>query len=171
MNVKTIKLLAEYNKITNRKMNDFIKTLTNEQWTKKFGGFFNSIQLLCNHLYIGDFNWLKRFSKLREYTYIENNIFERNINFDEIVFNNIDEYVKMREILDNDITKFANEVTEDDLVKILEYTDSHGNKHRKNFGFLILHTFNHQTHHRGMISIYLEELGIENDYSNLSGIL
>jgi uncharacterized damage-inducible protein DinB len=31
--------------------------------------------------------------------------------------------------------------------------------------------FNHQTHHRGMISLYLDMLGKENDFSNLFVLL
>ena len=53
----------------------------------------------------------------------------------------------------------------------LTYMDSRGDEYKKNFGGLIIHMFNHQTHHRGMISIYLEELGIANDFSNLNSIL
>ncbi|MCL2722457.1 MAG: hypothetical protein FWD47_14095 [Treponema sp.] len=30
----------------------------------------------------------------------------------------------------------------------------------------ITHVFNHQTHHRGMISLYLEMLGKENSFSD-----
>ena len=32
---------------------------------------------------------------------------------------------------------------------------------------LLIHLFNHQTHHRGMISLYLEMLGKENNYNNI----
>ncbi len=32
---------------------------------------------------------------------------------------------------------------------------------------VFLHLFNHQTHHRGQISVLLDQLGVENDYSNL----
>jgi uncharacterized damage-inducible protein DinB len=30
---------------------------------------------------------------------------------------------------------------------------------------LIIHMFNHQTHHRGMVSLYLELLRVENGFS------
>jgi uncharacterized damage-inducible protein DinB len=33
---------------------------------------------------------------------------------------------------------------------------------------LLLHVFNHGTHHRGMIAAYLDLLGIENDYSAMT---
>jgi uncharacterized damage-inducible protein DinB len=32
---------------------------------------------------------------------------------------------------------------------------------------LLIHLFNHETHHRAMVSIYLEMLGKANDYNNV----
>ena len=66
---------------------------------------------------------------------------------------------------------FVNEIAPEDLDRYLEYVDSHGRAYKRVFGGLVLHVFNHQTHHRGMISIYLENMGIANDYSNLSETL
>ncbi|MFW6212953.1 MAG: DinB family protein [Spirochaetota bacterium] len=39
------------------------------------------------------------------------------------------------------------------------------------FGKILLHLFNHQTHHRGAISQILDEHGVKNDYSNLLQLL
>ncbi|HCM25844.1 MAG: hypothetical protein A2Z99_13475 [Treponema sp. GWB1_62_6] len=171
MDTQTIKLLAEYNATANGSMNAFFTTLSDEQWKKEFRGFFNSLKSMCNHVYIGDFNWLKRFSGLRKFGFIENPIFERNIKFDETVADSVKDFIAMRNALDSRISRFADEVKTEDLDKDLIYLDSHGNEYRRNFGGLILHMFNHETHHRGMISLYLEELGIANDYSNLAAIL
>jgi uncharacterized damage-inducible protein DinB len=35
----------------------------------------------------------------------------------------------------------------------------------------LLHFFNHQTHHRGMIALALDQLSVPNDYSNFSKLL
>jgi uncharacterized damage-inducible protein DinB len=171
MDIQTIKLFAKYNTDTNRKMNDIIIELTKEQWEKEFGGFFKSIQAICNHVYIGDFNWLMRFSNLRRFNYVQDTLFQKNIRFDEMVIGTVQKYNSMRDILDKEINNFVNELSDDDLAKDLRYLDSRGNEFRKNFGGLIISMFNHQTHHRGMISIYLEQLGVANDYSNLTAVL
>lgn len=164
-------LLSRYNIETNHKMNGFISKLTKEQWEREFKGFFNSIKSLCNHIYIGDFNWLKRFSKLKQFKYIQKEIFTKDINFSASAFNTAAEYLELRDQLDRSISDFINEIDEEDLNKDLIYKDSRGKEYTKNLGGLILHMFNHQTHHRGMISIYLEEMGIANDYSNFNSIL
>ena len=171
MDLQTVKLLAEYNKSTNNKMNAFIKALDDSQWARVFGGYYNSIKALCNHIYVSDYNWLKRFSKLRTFKYIENPMFSNDIQFGTTFVESKDKYLTMRTELDNILNEFINELDKEDLKATLEYKDSHGTVYKRNYGGLILHVFNHQTHHRGMISIYLEEVGIANDYSNLSAIL
>jgi uncharacterized damage-inducible protein DinB len=171
MDVQTVKLLAKYNAAANAAMNELISGLSSDQWETKFKGYFASIKAMCNHLYIGDFNWLKRFSKLRPFAFAQNPFFAKDIKFSETVFGSVGEYTALRKELDDLIIRFADEVAARDFTQDLAYVDSHGNAHTKNFGGLILHAFNHQTHHRGMISLYLEELGIANDYSNLNSLL
>ena len=171
MDIETLHLLSKYNEITNHKMNEIIEKLKDEQWDYKFNGFFNSIKILCNHIYICDFNWLKRFSKLRNFYFNRKGLFDKDIKFSELAFENIGTYKNKRIELDSEINEFVNEVTSEDLPKQLKYIDSHGREYIRNFGGLIIHMFNHETHHRGMISIYLEELGIANDYSNLMDVV
>ena len=171
MDLKTIKLLAEYNKKTNRELGAFIAALTVPQWEKKFGGYFGSVKSLCNHIYICDFNWLKRFSKLRDFTYSKHRLFAQDLSFDETALETIEDFLKARKKLDAEIFEFTEELTPRDLGKVLTYTDSHGTVYKRPFGGLVLHLFNHQTHHRGMISQYLEEMKIPNSFCDLVEML
>ena len=164
---ETISLFANYNKSVNAIMNDYIKTLSPEEWDKNLGGFFPSIRSLCSHLYIGDFNWLKRFSRLRLFTSLSNSLFDGDYSFQETIFGDMNEYLVKRPELDSRMIAFSNEITDDDLTQILKYIDSHGTAHERNFGRCLLQFLNHETHHRGMISLYLEMLGRENDFSFL----
>jgi uncharacterized damage-inducible protein DinB len=171
MDVNTIRLLAGYNEKTNSQMNGFISQLDEVQWNCSFNTFFPNIFKMCNHIYIADFSWLKRFSNLRTFEYIQDEIFLNEITFAMDVFKTQKEYVAKREYIDKLIIRFVNEITEIDLERNLKYTDLRGTENNRSFGGLVLHMFNHQTHHRGMISIYLEMLGIENDYSNLARLV
>jgi len=168
MDVDTLRLLARYNEKTNGEMNALVSRLDADQWNHAFDTFFPSVHATCNHIYIADFAWLKRFSGLRNFRYIKDGVFNREIGFTDDVFAAREDYPAKRQHLDTLITAFADEVTDADLGQSLTYKDLRGVENTRNFGGLILHMFNHQTHHRGMISVYLEMLGISNDYSNLA---
>jgi uncharacterized damage-inducible protein DinB len=69
--------------------------------------------------------------------------------------------------LDEIIISFANELTEHDLERSFDFTNSKGITVHKKLLVYLLHLSHHKTHHRGMISLYLEMLGKENEYSAL----
>jgi len=157
---------ANYNRNVNEKMDAIIKILSREQWNRDLGGYFHSVRGLCSHLYICDFNWLKRFSKLRDFNVFGEEFFNREpYSFSDVLFDNMGEYLSKRPLLDEKIITFTKEITNADIALSLKYTDSHGTNYDRNFGGLVMHFLNHETHHRGMISLYLELLGIENDFS------
>jgi len=189
MEKRHFELLAEYNKKANNSMNDIIKTLTEEQWRRQFSGFYKSIPDVCSHIAYWDFNGFNRCKYLRNFLSLEEKfsdyeIFEmyslkiadnkkeylnKNLVSSKYLFENssIDEYINTRKILDNRITKFIDEITIDDLDGIIEFIGINGTKFKWRISELIIHLFNHETHHRGMISLYLDMLEKENDFSNL----
>jgi uncharacterized damage-inducible protein DinB len=164
-------LLAKYNKVANEKMNNIIKTGSEGEWNKTFNGYFKSIHELCSHIYIADYNWLNRFKNLRKFNSLDQEYFNKKYNFQETLFTIIDEYIFKRVELDNVIIKFIEEITVEDINKILEYKTTDGKILEKKMEGLIIHMFNHEAHHRAMISVYLEMLGKENDYNNILPIL
>ncbi len=167
MKKDVVQLLAAYNMKVNQDMNVFLSKLTADQWNHQFGGYYKSISSLANHLYIADFNWLKRFAKLRHFLFLDDPSFTVDFALGSAAFSSIEEYLDKRKRLDHFFLRFAEEVKDDDMEKKLIYKNFKGIEQTKNFGGTILHVFNHQTHHRGMISLYLDSLGIDNDYSNL----
>ena len=172
MEKKTLVLFAKYNKKVNEKMDEIIKTLSPGEWDKVLGGYFKSVRGLCSHLYICDFNWLKRFSKLRDFNVLKEALFSREpYSFSEVLFNSMEEYLASRPVLDEKIAAFTEELCDGDLNALLKYTDSSGTIYELNFGGLVMHSFNHDTHHRGMISLYLEMLGRDNDFNSLRTVL
>jgi len=166
MEILNFNLLAKYNKTTNELMNNIIKELTEDEWNQEFNGYFKSIHELNSHIYICDFNWLKRFKYLREFIVLRNNVFKKDYLFTETIFKNISEYILLRTELDKILIDYINELIEEDLEKYLEFTNSKRIKMERKMKSLITHVFNHQAHHRGMISLYLEMLGKENSFSD-----
>ena len=47
-----------------------------------------------------------------------------------------------------------------DLDQALAYTNMKGEPGHRRFGSLLLHFFNHQTHHRGQITTLLSQAGV-----------
>ena len=189
MEKRHFELLADYNKKANNSMNEIIKTLTEEQWKKQFTGFYKSIQDICSHIAYWDFNGFNRCKYLHKFTSLEEkfqnyeifDIHSLKISDDgkeylnkylvssKYLFENssIDDYINTRAILDNRIIKFIDEITTDDLEKTIEFITINETKFKWKINELIIHLFNHQTHHRGMISLYLDMLERKNDFSNL----
>jgi uncharacterized damage-inducible protein DinB len=172
MTKDTFVLLAKFNKTANAKMDGIIKTLSPEEWDRPLGGYFKSVRGLCSHLYICDFNWLKRFPKIRDFAVLKEPLFDREpYSYAEVLFADKGDYFAPRASLDEKIIAFADELKDADLSAALKYSDARGNSYERNFGGLILHFFNHQTHHRGMISLCLEMLGRENDFNGVAALL
>ncbi len=167
MDIKTCRLLALYNQTANQKMDGLIRTLTGAQWNQEFTGYFKTIRQLCTHIYISDYNWLKRFGPFRDFQYIKDPLFARDLNYSSTPFDDIAAYLAKREELDRKLIALAGELTEKDLEKNITFTSTRGEQISKNAGGSLLHMFNHQTHHRGMISLYLDMMKIDNDFSSL----
>jgi uncharacterized damage-inducible protein DinB len=154
------KLLVKYNRETNQDMNNIIRTLTDEEWNRQFSGYYKSVHELCSHIFIWDYIWLKRLKTAGNFSSLDDSYFKREYDYRELLFETIDEYAAKRAELDGILTDFVNEVTADDLTKEARWTGA-----GERVEIILIHLSNHQTHHRGMISLYLESLGRENDYS------
>jgi uncharacterized damage-inducible protein DinB len=77
----------------------------------------------------------------------------------------MNEYLVMRKELDDILILFIQEMTNDDLQKIIVWTDWEGKEVKKKLKTYLMHMFNHATHHRAQISLYLDMIGKTNDYS------
>jgi len=159
---------AEKNKSTNELMNNIIENISEEEWRKEFNGFYKSIYELCSHIYSSDFNWFKRFLQARDFDVLNKGFFEKDFFPERIftneLFKNINDYVIKRKELDDIIIDFICKLSENDLEKMLKIIDSEGNVFELKLGPMIFYMFNHEVHHRGMISLYLDMLGKENIY-------
>ena len=167
MDIKTCKLLAQYNQTANQKMDDKIRQLSDAQWNREFAGYFKAIKQLCSHIYISDYNWMKRFDKFRDFRFIKDPFFDGTLTYTSQPFDDIADYLLKRETLDKKMVLFIDELAEGELEKTISFANMKGETITKNVGGSILHLFNHDTHHRGMISLYLDMMGINNDFSGL----
>jgi uncharacterized damage-inducible protein DinB len=76
-------------------------------------------------------------------------------------FSTFDELLARRKMLDAAIRDWAAELTEADLNHVLSYKNMQGVSARKSFAGLLVHFFNHQTHHRGQATTLLSQAGVD----------
>ena len=116
-----------------------------------------------NHIMIGDILWLKRFSKhpVNFGSLYKIKTFIQADKLDQILYDDIAVLYKERKILDRIIIEFCNELKEKDINSVLNYINFKNEHHCKIFGYLILHVFLHQTHHRGQVTTLLSQENID----------
>jgi uncharacterized damage-inducible protein DinB len=163
----TVRMLAAYNRAANGKMNELIQGLDAGEWEKNLGGYFPSIRSICSHTYYWDLTWFGRFARSGAFEAAKDPLLNRDYARTELFFPRVEDYLEGRGVLDELLIRFTGELGDEDLARPLKP----GEGPERNCGALMLHAFNHQTHHRGMISLYLEFLGRANDFNSLSAYL
>ena len=166
-------LLAKYNSHVNRELYAIAAKLTAKQRSKQVGSFFKSILGLLNHIYSADLGWLVRFNeKLGPFKELDapelrDPLPERGA----LMFEDFATLQAKRASLDSVIERFIAAFPEADLKKSFTFTLRNGQQRTLVVWQALAHLFNHETHHRGAVSQVLDELGVENDYSNLMAIV
>lgn len=154
-------LLADYNIWMNDKVYAAASQLSDAELKENRGAFFGSIHGTLNHLLVADRIWLQRFahhfstpSTLEWVSQLP-----RPTALDEMLFNDFQEMREHRQILDLSIKDWVISLSLTDLQQILEYSSMKGIPARKPFAGVLLHFFNHQTHHRGQVTTLFAQLG------------
>ncbi|PAU78846.1 DinB family protein [Halomonas salipaludis] len=156
-------LLATYNQWMNSKVYAAAGQLSATDLVKDRGAFFGSILGTLNHILVGDTIWLKRFAthpsclnSLREVADIKS-----PESLDQMLFEDLGILSEQRIWLDRQIINWTAELSEGDLDFVLSYRNTKGVAANKRYSSLVLHFFNHQTHHRGQVSTLLSQAGMD----------
>ncbi|WP_288132702.1 DinB family protein [Microbulbifer sp.] len=159
--MKAFELMAQYNQWMNEKVFASAERLSEAELAEDRGAFFGSILGTLNHILIGDIIWLKRFSEhprdFPSLIYLRNR--DQPKSLAEVVHCDLSALRSERKIIDEIIVKFSKEIAQTDADSPLNYCNTKGERFSKNFGQLVLHMFNHQTHHRGQVSTLFNQLG------------
>lgn len=154
-------LLATYNQWMNSKVYEAAGHLSATDLSIDRGAFFGSILGTLNHILVADTIWLKRFAthpsclnSLREVADLQN-----PTSLDQLLFDDLGSLSEQRTWLDRLIINWIAELSESDLDFVLSYHDIKGAPANKRYSSLVLHFFNHQTHHRGQVSTLLSQAG------------
>lgn len=164
MSVKDhFELLALYNQTMNSNIYQAASRLPAGDLIEHRGAFFGSILGTLNHIVVGDTIWLQRFSAhpgspdcLREVAELPS-----PTRLDQILFEDLDRLREHRIWLDRQIISWISELTKADLDSLFSFHSMKGIPSSKRFSSVILHFFNHQTHHRGQVSTLLAQAGVD----------
>jgi uncharacterized damage-inducible protein DinB len=147
----------------NRKLYAAAAGLTDEALREDRGAFFGSVFGTLNHIAIGDILWFKRIARafpgLTSLRYVDQ--------LPPPGFPNtplcatLAELAGLRGMLDEAIIAFCAEVEPSQLAEALEWTSTKGARSRKLLGEVLVHVFNHQTHHRGQATTLFSQMGID----------
>jgi len=156
-------LLATYNQWMNKRIIDGCGQLTAEQIARDRGTFFTSILGTLNHILVGDILWLKRFASHDEAFHSLNYVrdLEQPSSLDMIIHSNLRLFIPARTAMDEVIVQFSSELSEQTIARSLSYTNRLNQPFRKKLSALLLHFFNHQTHHRGQLTTLLYQAGVD----------
>ena len=166
--IKHFCTLATYNARLNQQVFTTASRLSFSQLTEDRSAFFKSIMGTLNHILVGDILWLRRlylhhgadnaqFSQL-----VKLAEFPATTSLSQILFEDFSVLKEKRFSVDVIISLWINEqLKEADLESDFCYQNMKGESATKNFGEVLSHIFNHQTHHRGQASTLLMQAGVD----------
>src|SRR5690606_20337189 len=125
------------------------------------GAFFKSVLGTLNHIVVADTLWLQRFAnhstRFAALSAVRDLRTPRSL--DEILFVNFGELSEHRTMLDGVIERWVQGLEDSDLSQVMCFSRMNGERVCKRLSGVMLHFFNHQTHHRGQITTLLSQSG------------
>lgn len=168
-----VRLLASYNSWMNVKIYDAAAKLPAPELILDRGAFFKSIIGTLNHIVVADTIWLKRFvthpARHPELDLLRAATMPASL--DQILFTELGALRTHRAALDAAIERWTAALTVRDLEHVLRYANMKGVSAQKHFGTLLIHFFNHQTHHRGQAGTLLFQAGIDVGVTDLLALI
>jgi len=133
-------MLAAYNTWVNERLYDAVAKLPDADYRRDRGAFFGSLHGTLNHLLLGDIIWMHRFTGEGE----------EPGKLDDILFEDFAMLRQARRREDARIEAYVNGLDDGRLAGTITYqTTRNPTVIEQELTPLLIHFFNHQTHHRG----------------------
>lgn len=168
-----LRLMAHYNQWMNARLYEAARTLSHEELVRDRGAFFKSVLATLNHLVVGDTLWLKRFATHPAgFPQLDPvRALPKPGALDEWQAADLAGLAERRGMIDGVVETWVATLTEADLDHALEYANMKGVVSRRSFFALLMHFFNHQTHHRGQATTLLTQAGVEIGVTDLLAVI
>lgn len=142
-------MLAAYNAWANERLYDAAARIADKDYRADRGAFFGSLHGTLNHLLLGDRIWMHRFTGEGE----------EPMQLDAILYDAFAELRAARRAEDARIIAYIGALTEAGLAGALRYRSTRNPTDiEQRLAPVLLHFFNHQTHHRGQAHCLLTGL-------------
>jgi uncharacterized damage-inducible protein DinB len=142
-------MLAAYNEWANERLYDAAARLPDRDYRADRGAFFGSVHGTLNHLLVGDRIWMHRFTGAGD----------EPAQLDAALFDDLAELRAARRAEDARISRYVGSLSAADLAATIRYrTTRRPIEIEQLLAPLLLHFFNHQTHHRGQAHCLLTAL-------------
>ena len=170
---KIMNMMALYNKNANKELITILETLKDKELKKETGSYFKSIYGTFIHIIKCDMYFFKTYRKYSNKKIINdeeilNYLNNEDFSFNEDIDKDFETLIDIRKKLDDVIIAIVNSIENFNISDKVIIPNAEIKKPRYH---LIMHAFNHSTHHRGEISVMLDQMGYSNDYSNLMTII
>ena len=154
----TFRTMALYNRWMNQRLYGVCAGIPDEERKRDRGAFFKSIHGTLNHLLLGDRLWLGRF--------LDRPFAVQSL--DQELYGQFDELRGEREKTDAEIIAFSESLDAETLARDFRFTSvvEPGEKVYA-YHHVLMHFFNHQTHHRGQVTTLMKQAGADPGITDL----
>lgn len=169
----SFRLMARYNQWMNNALYGAAVGLPDDALRLERGAFFGSILGTLNHIAVADTLWLKRFAEhpAKWPALAQMKEAPQPDSLRGSLFGSMGELDHYRRWLDQVIVDWAAALADVDLQRTLHYANTSGVPYARRFDGLVLHFFNHQTHHRGQATTLLFQAGVDVGVTDLATLL
>ena len=166
-------LFAAYNRWMNARLYAAAATLPEDELARDRGAFFGSILGTLNHVVVADTIWLRRFAAApRAHAALAPvQALPDPGRLDALPFPHFPALAGHRRWLDDIIDAWVATLGQAELRQLLRYANTRGEVFERAQGQLLLHFFNHQTHHRGQATTLLSQAGVDVGVTDLLALV
>lgn len=148
MTVRDLERLYDYGYWANRKLFPVVSQLTQEQFTQTVAGSYGSVRNTLVHILSAEWGWLDRCGGAARGPALE-----------------ADDYPTLESLIvcwstvEALVREFLSTMMDDDLDRVVEFTNPRGERRSGVLGALMQHAAAHGVHHRGQVALLLRSLG------------
>ncbi|MES2952903.1 MAG: DinB family protein [Pseudomonadota bacterium] len=162
------RFLGRYNQWFNTRLLDACEGLTDAERKLDRGAFFGSIHHTLNHLLVGDQIWLKRFRQCGlDHGWQAPGLTDAVLDLPQdaalntVLFEDWSLLRAKRAQMDDGITQWLADMPDGFAQYTMRYANTKGVRREHPAWQAVTHFFNHQTHHRGQVTVLLVQAGVD----------